>query len=322
MSFKKTYGFLGLFLFIFGFILFCVKGINKETVTYSRFLCSFLIITSITVILKPTKLLYYYIKLGTPKLTIYKKIQIFLILTISINTVFFSIEYIIYLDKRDSYFEDPSVSKNYNVDLINNLNDQILKLDYKILKYSELINLIKKDSIYSVKKKSQTDKRYEEFELIVDTMQIIFFQRYGLSKFILQRSPNPVLFLDKENIEMRCANIGEVATLKYNYLKNKKEIIDGIYNSFSLNGKTIIEALNNNNLSYKNERSDKMSDLKSVENRGLSFLSFVFSIHLNNPEVQATSHIVKLMIFIQILISAFLYGYIIRLLYKILDREN
>lgn len=235
------------------------------------------------------------------------------------NVSLFSIEYLIYLNYRDNFFSnDLDTSIERSNDVSKAIDEIDLKLHYNknnILEYTQLLSKLDKDSSYH---------------------WIELNNRFYLKEIYPKVELHPVEYLNTSGESIK--SINKSCRIKNSevrgvglYLENEKFNIASpssallakkIRADIGIKGEDVIELVNKKIEFYDSDCRKYVEIIDNIKSRGISFYKFVFhNINCDGKLISQNNYIVKILMFFQIIITVFIWGYFTKQVYKIIDGD-
>lgn len=256
-------------------------------------------------------------------LNLRSKVKVLALLLIAFNWFLCSGQYLLYHHNKKEFIMNPIISNEIDNE-ITNLKELCIGYDEVKNKYVQISESIKVDSLYKIKKPEdmviidssclcvrlvpgvKIIKGNPQIKQIMISDAIVHL--IGIDEF------NPMCPI-KSNVKVRINNSVDYKLSRR--IKNFKDTTSYIL------GKMLNAAINDRIINLNKLIDVTQMNIAGIENRGLSFTSFVFrSFESNMNDIMPKNYYIRLLFYFQILFSIFIWGYITIIMYRIFDGKN
>lgn len=238
------------------------------------------------------------------------------------NLLLSSVQYIIYNRNKSDFVTVSNVYDEINSE-INRFERLNIQYDSLRAEYRCLLGKIKSDSVYRFANKSKTIF-VDSFELKVKLRTCVKPSKIDVRKNIVSINnasvgfPNDPLIDHIGSRKIRAPKA--YSRRRFSLEKDMQIFADTI--SF-ISGKLLNKAVNDNISNIDTHIDNIQNTIEGIAGRGVSFTAFAFrSLESKLGDISPKSYYVRVLFYIQILLSIFVWGYITIVMYRIFDGKK
>lgn len=247
------------------------------------------------------------------------KVNTMILLLLSSNLFLCSVQYIIYSQNKSDFVTGANVHNEINSE-INKFESLSVQYDSLRMEYIYLLGKIKLDSVYHFANKSKT--------VFIDSLELNV-------KLIAGVTSSTKVDARKKIVSIRNANVGfpnDPSTNRISRRIRTPQVSLGVRSSSEkdmrilldttsfISGELLNKAVNDKISNIDIDIDNMHNIIKGITDRGISFTAFAFrSLESRLGDISPKSYYVRMLFYIQILLSIFIWGYVTIVMYRIFD---